>query len=157
MASAQQVLMAGGYVLLPSSLQASASGTSFSGPANAIVSLTLKTDGSLILNSSAIGNVRVPVTSETKSYTWIVGGDTGQLSARMRLLAGIFDGSANTDEWVPITSDLVWFIGSFSSSQFGEPESDSVSAVLEIAFNNNLTSILAQCNINFETDATFVG
>jgi hypothetical protein len=153
MASAQQVLMAGGYVLLPSSLQASASSTSFSGPASARVSLTLKTDGSLILNSSADGDF--PVTSETKSYTWIVGGAAGQLSARMRLLAGIFDGSANTGEWVPITSDLEWFIESFSSSRFGEPESDFVSAVLEIAFNNNLTSILAQCNINFDTVATF--
>lgn len=156
MASAQQILMSAGFILLPSSLEASAESTSYNASAFASVSLTLRTNGVLNLNYSATGTYPIPENPQTESYTWNVGGSTG-LSARMRLLSGIFN-VGTTDTWVPVTTDLLWGISSSANSGGGSEDFDykEVQSVLEIAYTNNLTSILAQCNINFNTTASAI-
>lgn len=165
MAAVQQVLMAvGTSVSLPVSLLASASATSFgndfgdTGNASAFARVTLGTAGILTLEYNANGEVKDPPFNVEENYTWRVGGTSSLYSVRMRKTSGstFSSGSSVIDTWLPISTDHAWFILSASSSSQPGPDSKAVIAVLEIAYTNNLTNILAQCDISMDTTATTI-
>jgi hypothetical protein len=160
MAAIQQILMAvGTSVFLPSSLIASAIGESYADQAaSAGVSLNLSTNGILQLVYSANGTLQDPSFPVTEQFRWLVGGSSTLFSVRMRKISGsaFSFGSAAIDTWIPITTSLNWNIIS-SSNSFQPFNSKAVTAVLEIAFSNNLTNILAQSNISFSTSASTQG
>jgi hypothetical protein len=160
MAAVQQILMAvGTSVFLPSSLIADASGESYSDEAaSAGVTLSLGTNGILLLEYSASGTLQTPSFPVSEQYRWLVGGTSSLYSVKMTKILGnnFTSGSAAIDTWMPITSSLNWFLLS-SSSIFQPYNSNAITAVLELAFTNNLTNILAQCNISFSTEASTQG
>lgn len=160
MAAVQQVLMAvGTSVFLPSSLIAAASGESYNDDfASASISLFLRTNGTLLFEYSANGTLQDPPFPVSEESNWLVGGTSSLFSARMRRISGsaFLVGSSAINTWLPITSELNWnLVSSSSSSQ--RFDSKAVTAVLEIAFTNNLTNILAQSNISFSTLASTQG
>lgn len=160
MGAVQQVLMAvGTSVFLPSSLIANASGESYADePASSIVILSISTSGSLLLQYNAIGTVQDPPFPQSEGYTWRVGGSSSLYSVRLRRTSGssFSGGSTAIDTWVPMTTEQTWNL--LSSSNSSQPfNSKAVTGVLEIAFTNNLTNILAQSNINFSTSAQTQG
>ncbi len=160
MAAIQQVLMAvGTSVSLPSSLTASATGerfTDFLG-ASAFARVTLGSAGILTLEYNANGDFQDPPFPVEENYTWLVGGSSSLFSARMRRTSGnaFTAGSAAADTWLPVTSDLAWTL--ISNARNGGFDSKALTAVLEIAYTNNLTNILAQCNISMDTTASSSG
>lgn len=160
MAAVQQVLMAvGTSIRLPSSLVANPSAESYSDePGSSAVVLYLNTDGSLVLEYNANGTLQEPPFPVAENYTWRVGGSSSLYSARMRRTSGnnFAPGSTSINTWNPITTNQMWSLLSFSNS-FQRSDSKAVTAVLEIAFTNNLTNILAQCNISFSTSALTQG
>jgi hypothetical protein len=161
MAAIQQILMAvGTSVSLPASLTASATGDSFSDfqGASAFARVTLGSAGNLTLEYNANGDFQDPPFPVEENYTWLVGGSSSLFSARMRRTSGsaFTAGSAAADTWLPITSDLAWTIIS-SARASGGFDSKALTAVLEIAYTNNLTNILAQCNISMDTTASSSG
>lgn len=164
MGAIQQVLMAvGTSVFLPSSLFASASGESFGdfSNASAFARVTLGNAGILTLEYNANGDVQDPSFPVEENYTWRIGGSSSLYSVRMRKTSGsaFSAGSSDIDQWIPITTDLQWqLLSNASSGISGGPGSDidskALTAVLELAFTNNLTNILAQCNISMDTFAS---
>lgn len=160
MAAIQQVLMAvGTSVSLPASLDAYASGISYTDfrGASAFARLTLSTTGVLTFLYNANGDVADPPFTVEENYNWLVGGSPGLFSARMRLTSGdsFTTGSAATGTWLPITSNLVWSLT--SSARNGGYDAKALTAVLEIAYTNNLVNILAQSNISMQTTAESTG
>lgn len=160
MAAIQQVLMAvGTSILLPSDLFANASAESFNDEnASCIVFLNFNVDGTLVLEYNANGTLQDPPFPVTENYTWRVGGSSSLYSVRMRRISGsaFSFGSAAVDTWIPITTDLNWNL--ISSTTRSQPFNSKVFlGVLEIAYSNNLTNILAQSNINFSTSASTQG
>jgi hypothetical protein len=160
MGAVQQVLMAvGTSVFLPSNLIADASGESYSDEAaSAGVTLSLGTNGTLLLEYSASGTLQTPSFPVSEQYTWLIGGSPALYSVRMRKILGnnFTSGSAAIDTWIPVTSSLDWYMLS-SSSIFQPYNANAITAVLELAYTNNLTNILAQCNISFSTLASTQG
>lgn len=158
MAAIQQVLMAvGTSILLPSNLFASAEALSYgSQVASATVNLDFYTNGTLNLDYYARGTERTPGFDQFEQHTWLVGGLSNLYSLRMRRISGEFSpGSAAVDTWLPITSDRFWYLSSISTS-FAPTNGRSFTGVLEIAFSDNLTNILAQSSVNFSTFAETV-
>lgn len=160
MAAVQQVLMAvGTTVSLPASLTAYAYGDRFTDGlgASAFARVTLRSIGTLILEYNANGDIQDPPFPVEENYSWLVGGSSSLFSARMRLTSGdpfsVASSAVNT--WLPITSDLGWFI--VSNARNGGFDAKALTAVLEIAYTNNLVNILAQCNISMETTASSTG
>ena len=160
MSAIQQMLLAtmiNTSVSLPSILIASADAQSYlDRPSNAEVSLDLNTNGTLLLSYSAVGDEINPLEPVSNQYTWLVGGRSNLFSVRMRTLSGTsfstaFSSSSNT--WLPVTSNLSWNIRS-SSNAIRTFSIKDVSAVLEIAYTNNLTNIIAQSDIYFSTSAS---
>jgi hypothetical protein len=157
MGAIQQVLMAvGTSVFLPSSLIANPSGEGYSDEAaSAAISLSLSTGGTLSLDYNASGTLQDPGFPVSEGYTWRVGGSSSLYSVRLRKTSGSsFNiGSAAVDQWLPINTDLTWnLISSSNSSQRFNQK--ALTGVLELAFTNNLTNILAQSDINFSTSAS---
>jgi len=154
MAAIQQVLMAvGTSVFLPASLNAFASAESYNDePASAIVNLDLEATGILT------GTLQEPAFAQFEQYTWLVGGSSSLFSVRLRRTSGsaFSPGSAAIDTWLPVSTGHSWYILS-SSNNFQPFNSKAVTGVLEIAFTNNLTNILAQSDINFSTSASTQG
>lgn len=162
MAAVQQVLMAvGTSVSLPASLFASAIGQSFGDfeSASAFARVTIGTTGILTLEYNANGDYKDPGFPVEENYRWLVGGSSSLFSARMRRTSGnVFaSGSNAADTWLPVTSALAWFIVSNTTSTGPQFDSKAVTAVLEIAYTNNLTNILAQCDISMDTNAESQG
>jgi hypothetical protein len=160
MAAIQQVLMAvGTSIFLPASLTANPNATSYnSEEASSGLSLTLTTSGSLFLIYSANGTEKFPDFPVSQEETWLVGGSSSLYSVRLRKTSGSsFDfGSAAVNTWIPITSTQAWYLDS-NSNIFQPSNSKAILGVLEIAFTNNLTNILAQSDINFSTFALTQG
>lgn len=161
MSAIQQVLMAvGTSISLPASLVASASGERFSDfqGASAFARVTLGSAGILTLEYNANGDTQDPPFPVTENYTWLVGGNSSLFSTRMRRTSGsaFTAGSAAADTWLPVTSDLAWTLIS-NARAGGGFDSKALTAVLEIAYTNNLTNILAQCNISMDTTASSSG
>ena len=155
MSAVQQVIMAvGTSVLLPSNLFAAADALSYGSQiASASVRLDLLTNGTLSLEYSAQGTIQDPSFPQEEQYTWLVGGLSNLFSVRMRLTSGQFSpGSAAVDTWLPITGDHFWYLQSISST-FALTIGRSFTGVLEIAYSDNLTNILAQSSVNFNTFA----
>lgn len=156
MAAIQQVLMAvGTSVFLPANLNAFASAESYNDePASAIVNLDLEATGILTLDYNANGTLQDPAFAQFEQYTWLVGGSSSLFSVRLRRTSGsaFSPGSAAIDTWLPVSTGHSWYILS-SSNSFQPSNGKAVTGVLEIAFTNNLTNILAQSNINFSTSA----
>ena len=160
MGAIQQVLMAvGTSVFLPpviaSELQTAviASGIGYNdASASASIDLRLSTSGSLSLEYSASGTSKDPGFPVSENWTWLVGGTASLYSVRMRKTSGSPFGPSAVNAWIPITADLQWRIDSASNSS-QTSEIQAVTAVLEIAFTNNLANILAQSSINFQTSA----
>ena len=167
MAAIQQVLMAvGTSVSLPASLFASATGESFGdfASASAFARVTIGTTGILTLEYNANGDYKEPGFPVEENFTWLVGGSSSLFSARMRRTSGsaFSSGSSPADTWLPVTSDLAWFIvsntsGGITGLSGRDIDSKAVTAVLEIAYTNNLTNILAQCDISMDTTASSQG
>jgi hypothetical protein len=161
MAAIQQILMAvGTSVSLPASLTAVAFGERFQDflGASAFARVTLGSAGILTLEYNANGDFQTPPFPVEENYTWLVGGNSSVFSARMRKTSGssFTAGSAAIETWLPITSDLAWTLIS-NARGGGGFDADALTAVLEIAYTNNLTNILAQCNISMETTAVSTG
>jgi hypothetical protein len=160
MSAVQQVLMAvGTSISLPVSLIANPSATSYNSEfASSGLSLTLTTSGSLFLLYSANGTEKDPDFPVSQENTWLVGGTSSLYSVRLRKTSGSsFDvGSSPVNTWIPITSTQAWYLNSNSNS-FQPSNSKAVLGVLEIAFSNNLTNILAQSDISFSTFALTQG
>jgi hypothetical protein len=164
MSAIQQVLMAiGSSVFLPASLIADASGESFGefSNASAFARVTLGTAGVLTLEYSANGDYKIPGFPVEENYNWLIGGSSSIFSARMRRTSGsaFTAGSSAINSWLPITSDLQWQLlssasGGISGLSGNDIDSKAVTAVLEIAYTNNLTNILAQSNISMSTYAS---
>ncbi len=160
MSAIQQVLMAiVSSVFLPSDLIADASAESFSDqPASAVIVLGITAGGLLTLEYSASGTLPTPAFPVSEQYTWLVGGTSSLYSIRMRRTSGssFSFGSTAIDTWVPMTTDRTWILQSASNSS--QPfNSKAVTAVLELAYTNNLTNILAQSDITFSTSASTQG
>jgi hypothetical protein len=160
MAAIQQVLMAvGTSVFLPSSLFAAADAISyFDEPASSIVILQLQSNGTLSLEYNANGTVQDPTFPQSEVSRWLVGGSSSLFSVRLRRISGssFSPGSSAIDTWLPASTGLSWNILS-SSNSFQPSNSKGILGVLEIAFTNNLTNILAQSDINFSTSALTQG
>jgi hypothetical protein len=159
MAAIQQVLMAvGTSISLPANLIANVTAESYNNQtSSASVSLDFLTNGTLSLEYNAQGTLQDPAFAQFEQYTWLVGGTSSLFSVRMRRTSGAFSpGSAAVDTWLPITSDLFWYLLSNSNS-FTPSNGRSFTGVLELAYTNNLTNILAQSNINFSTFALTQG
>jgi hypothetical protein len=158
MGAVQQVLMAAGTsIFLPSDLFAAAEALSYdSQVASATVNLNFYTNGTLTLDYNARGTERTPGFDQFEQYNWLVGGLSNLYSVRMRRTFGQFSpGSAAVDTWLPITSDRFWYLQSISST-FALTIGRSFTGVLEIAFSDNLTNILAQSSVNFSAFAETV-
>jgi hypothetical protein len=160
MAAIQQILMAvGTSVSLPASLFAAASGEGYNDEAaSAIVSLDLESSGILSLEYNANGTIADPAFPQFDQYNWLVGGSSSLFSVRMRQTSGstFSPGSTAVNTWLPVDTGRSWYILS-SSNSFQRFNSKALTAVLEIAYTNNLTNILAQSNINFSTSALTQG
>lgn len=160
MAAIQQVLMAvGTSVFLPSSLIAAADAISyFDEPASSIVILQLEANGTLSLEYNANGTVQDPTFPQSEVSRWLVGGASSLFSVRLRRTSGsaFSPGSSAIDTWLPASTRQSWNILS-SSDRVQPSNSKGIIGVLEIAFTNNLTNILAQSNINFSTSALTQG
>lgn len=156
MAAIQQVLMAvGTSVFLPSSLFAAAEAISyFDEPASSIVNLDLEASGILTLDYNANGTVQNPTFAQFEQYRWLNGGASSLFSVRLRRTSGntFSPGSAAVDTWLPASTGQSWYLLS-SSNSFQPFNGKALTGVLEIAFTNNLTNILAQSDINFSTSA----
>jgi hypothetical protein len=160
MGAVQQVLMAvGTSISLPANLSANPYAISyFSEEASSGLSLTLTTSGSLFLIYSANGTEKFPDFPVSQENTWLIGGSSSLYSVRLRKTSGSsFDfGSAAVNTWIPITSTQAWYLDS-NSNIFQPSNSKAVTGVLEVAFSNNLTNILAQSDISFSTSALTQG
>lgn len=152
--------MGSGSVYLPSSLIIAARGTSAGGEAaSSGVRLTLRTNGSLSVDYSANGNeTEDPSFPQEDLYTWLVGGSSSLYSAKMRILTGAFgDGAGNfglsaVNTWIPINSEQIWYVQANSNNSVPSGNR-AVTAVFEIAFGSNPSTILASCNIDFRASA----
>lgn len=158
MSAIQQVIMAAGTsVSLPASLDAFASGISYTDfrGASAFARLTLGSTGVLNFLYNANGDYTEPPFTVQEDYNWLVGGSSSLFSARMRLTSGDAFTIGTTGTWLPITSNLVWSLT--SSARNGGYDAKALTAVLEIAYTNNLANILAQSNISMQTTAESTG
>jgi hypothetical protein len=161
MSAIQQVLFAvGTSVSLPSALAASPYSINYQGQSgSATIVLTLTTGGLLTLEYSAVGQERDPSSPQTNpTHTWLSNGTSNIYSVRMRVTSGgTFNlGSAAINTWVPLTSDRTWTLEATSSTSLPF-SSDAVTAVLEIAYTNSLTTILAQSAVELSTSAETYG
>ena len=166
MSAIQQVLLAiGSSVYLPPSLTASASGESFGefSNASAFARITLGTAGILTHEYNATGDTIDPPFpgGVNETFTWLTGSSSSLFSARMRRTSGsaFTAGSSAANAWLPITSDLQWQLlsnasGGISGLSGSDIDSKALTAVLEIAYTNNLTNILAQSNVSMSTFAS---